>query len=141
MAGQRFTPVIIGVADVVNRSTKVEDAREPLDLITQAIQDAISDTALSSGSCETLRKSIDSIDVVATWTWPYSDLPGLISNNLRIKPKRKFYTDHGGNKPGKCLDEAARRISLGETTVEVVTGGEALASRKSSTSSVYGFRS
>jgi hypothetical protein len=65
---------------------------------------------------------------VKTWTWPYPDLPGLIAERLGIDPARKHYTDHGGNQPGLLFDEAARRISKGETKVAVLTGGEALAS-------------
>jgi hypothetical protein len=126
-----LTPVIVGVADVVNRSTKVEDAREPLDLITESIRNAIKDSGLVSDSAEALKDSIDSISVVATWTWPYNDLPGSIASKLGIKVGHKYYSPHGGNQPGKIFDEAARRISLGETKVAVCTGGEALASRKS----------
>lgn len=120
-------PVIIGVADVVNRSTKVEDAREPADLIHQAIIDAINDTGLTS-QATTLQSAIDSIDVVKPWTWPYPDLPGLLSQKLGINAKRRHLTPHGGNQPGVAFDEAAKRISLGQTKVAVLTGGEALAS-------------
>jgi len=44
--------------------------------------------------------------------------------------KRKFYSEHGGDKPGKLLDDAARKIAKGEVGVAVVCGGEALASCK-----------
>ena len=120
-------PVIIGVADVVNRSTKVEDAREPADLMHQAIIDAISDTGLTA-QASTLQSAIDSIDVVSTWTWPYPDLPGLLSKQLGVNAKHRQQSPHGGNQPGLLFDEAAKRITLGQTKVAVLTGGEALAS-------------
>ncbi|KAK6535646.1 hypothetical protein TWF694_002101 [Orbilia ellipsospora] len=119
-------PIIIGVADVINRSTKVEDAREPAVLMHQAILDAIADTEASG--LESLKLSIDSIDVVNTWTWPYPDLPGLLSEKLGVNPQHKHTSPHGGNQPALLFDEAARRISQGRTKVAVVTGGEALAS-------------
>jgi acetyl-CoA acetyltransferase len=126
-SSRRFTPVIIGVADVKNRSTRVEDAREPADLMLDAVRHALRDTGLDS--VEELQSRIDSIDVVRTWTWQYEDLPGLLAARLEIAPPtHQLYTDHGGNQPAKLLDEAARRISFGETTVALVTGGEALAS-------------
>ena len=75
-----------------------------------------------------LQSAIDSIDVVRTWTWPYDDLPGDIGRRLGVNARHRFYSDHGGNKPAKLFDLAARRISKGETKVAVVTGGEALAS-------------
>ncbi|RMZ77563.1 hypothetical protein DV737_g4291, partial [Chaetothyriales sp. CBS 132003] len=123
-----LTPVIIGVGDVVNRSTKVEDAREPLDLIVEAVHDSIKDTGISSDTVEKLRSSIDSIDVVATWTWPYTDLPGSVAKKLGIEVNHKHYTPHGGNQPGKIFDDTARRISQGKTKVGICAGGEALAS-------------
>lgn len=132
MPSSRKTPIIVGVADIVNRSRKVEDAIEPLHLMLQAIQKAIADTGLDASAAAGLQAEIDSIDVVKTWTWPYPDLPRLIAERLAVSPRRKHYSDHGGNQPGHLFDEAARRISLGETKVAVLTGGEALASRMSS---------
>ncbi|KAF1946198.1 hypothetical protein EJ02DRAFT_336434 [Clathrospora elynae] len=122
------TPVIIGVGDIKNRSTAVADAKEPATLMLEAIQVAIKDAASSSASG--LRSAIDSIDVVKTWTWPYPDLPGLLAQNLGVdrSVKWKRYSEHGGDKPGKLFDEAAKRIAEGECKVAVVTGGEALAS-------------
>ncbi|KAK4691559.1 hypothetical protein P7C71_g5465, partial [Lecanoromycetidae sp. Uapishka_2] len=128
MAGNSKTTIIVGVGDVRNRSQKVEDAVEPMQLMLQAIMSALEDTGLSPSSKSKLQSSIDSVDVVATWTWPYHDLPGLISQNLGIQPGHKRYSEHGGNQPMKLVDEAARRISQGESRVAIVTGGEALAS-------------
>jgi acetyl-CoA acetyltransferase len=122
------TPVVIGVGDFINRSKKVEHAVEPFQLMLSAIDEAVKDTGLSESSARILRAGIDSLDVVRTWTWPYPDLPGLIAERLGIDPVRKHYTDHGGNQPGLLFDEAARRISKGETKVAILTGGEALAS-------------
>jgi hypothetical protein len=123
------TPIIIGVGDVKNRSTAVADAREPATLILEAIQIAIQDA--SSFSILNLQTKIDSIDVVETWTWPYLDLPGLLAEKLGVEESLKWkrYSEHGGDKPGKLFDEAAKRIAKGECKVAIVTGGEALASR------------
>lgn len=128
MSQSRRTPVVVGVADIVNRSKKVEDAIEPLQLILRAIKDAIKDTGLSDSAASSLQSEIDSLDVVRSWTWPYPDLPSLVAKGLSIKPTRRHYSEHAGNQPGKLFDEAARRVSLGETKVAVLTGGEALAS-------------
>ena len=127
--GKRFTPIIVGVGDVKNRSTKVEDAVEPAQLMLDAIKLAIKDTQLAPSAASELQSSIDSIDVVKTWTWPYTDLPGLLAEKTGFQPKHKVQTEHGGNQPAKRLDEASRRISTGETKAALLTGGEALASR------------
>lgn len=125
-SGRRI-PVIIGVGDVVNRSKNVKDAVEPLQLMINAIQYAIQDTGLSASHLAALQSEIDSVDVVKTWTWP-CDYPSLIAERLAFKPLHKDYSEHGGNQPARCVDDAARRISLGESKVAIVTGGEALAS-------------
>ncbi|KAI4707623.1 hypothetical protein J4E89_007728 [Alternaria sp. Ai002NY15] len=116
------TPVIIGVGDIKNRSTAIADAKEPATLMLEAIQKAISDTA--SLSKTDLQSSIDSIDVVKTWTWPYPDLPGLLAEKLGVDQSLKWkrYSEHGGDKPGKLFDEAAKRIAKGECKVAIVTG-------------------
>lgn len=120
-----FTPVIIGVADVKNKS---QVHKEPATLMFEAISNAIQDTGLAS--LAPVISQIDSIDVVRTWTWPYADLPGLLGKWLGLdeRPTWTRYTDHGGNEPAKLVDEAAGRIARGESKVAVVTGGEALAS-------------
>ena len=122
------TPIIIGVGDVKNRSPKVDDAIEPMQLMLQATTRALEDSAISRSAAEEVKSNIDSVSVVASWTWPYADLPGLLAEKLGVQPRYKFYSEHGGNQPIKLVDEAARRISRGECKVAVVTGGEALAS-------------
>lgn len=128
MASQRAIPVVIGVGDINNKSTKLEDAIEPMKLMLQAIELAINDTQLSPSAQQDLQSKIDSIDCVATWTMPYPDLPGLLAKNLGINPKHKLLSAHHGDSPAMMFDDAARRISLGESRIAVVTGGEALAS-------------
>ncbi|KAF3927405.1 hypothetical protein ABW21_db0205841 [Orbilia brochopaga] len=119
-------PVIIGVADIVNRSTRVEDAIEPVELMRQAVIAALADA--SSTSSNDIKSSIDSLATVNTWTWPYHDLPGLLATKLGVTPKVTQVSPHGGNQPVLLFDEAARRIAAGEARVAVVAGGEALAS-------------
>ena len=121
-------PVVIGVGDIINRSHRIEDAVEPMFLMQRAIISAINDTLLPLHRARDLQASIDSIDVVASWTWPYHDLPGLLSQELHIQPKQKNYSKHGGHQPMKLVDEAARRISRGTNSVALIVGGESLAS-------------
>lgn len=128
MNSERFTPIVVGVGDIKNRSLKVEDAVEPLHLMLQATFRAIEDTNLSSSAQKELQAKINHVGVVNTWTWSYADLPGLISEKLGVKPSYKVLSHHGGDSPAKLFDEAARKISLGESKVALVTGGEALAS-------------
>jgi acetyl-CoA acetyltransferase len=153
-------PIIVGVADIVNRSLSPADAREPAALMLEAVHAALADAFIQTSpeaggdtkadsekekeedardekkeekKKDALRAAVDSIDVVRTWTWPYADLPGLLCEKLGLgigerEVKWKRYSEHGGDKPGKMVDEAARRIARGECSVAVVVGGEALAS-------------
>ena len=121
-------PIVVGVADFKNGSLRVEDAIEPLELMLRALSLAIKDTALPASAAEKLKSNVDSIDVVANWTWPYPDAPGLLAQKLNVQPTHKEESHHGGDSPARMLDEAARRISKRATKVAVVIGGEALAS-------------
>lgn len=124
-------PVIVGVADIVNRrkETRTDGKDEPAELILQAIVGAAQDASSASTSTELSNKllnDVDSISVVRPWSWPYPDLPGLLAERLKVSPKYKFTSPHGGNQPAKLLDEACKRIASGENKVAVITGGEAL---------------
>ena len=128
MATGQLIPVIVGVGDVKNRSRRIEDAIEPIELMLRATLNALKDTNLSPSTEKELQSSVDSVNVVANWTWPYADLPGLLSEKLDIQPLHKTYSEHGGHQPMSLVDEAARDISLCKNKVAIVTGGEALAS-------------
>ena len=128
MTFERAIPIVVGVGDVKNASLKLEDAVEPMALMLEAIMLAIKDTNSSPTAVADLQLKIDSLDIVATWTWPYPDLPGLLSKKLGITPRHQSCSPHGGNQPVKLFDEAARRISFRMSKLAVVTGGEALAS-------------
>ncbi|GAD94934.1 thiolase [Paecilomyces variotii No. 5] len=128
MAPPHKVPVIIGVGDFTNRSTQIEDAKEPMQLMVEAIHNAIRDTSLSPDRQTELQNHIDSVKVVATWSWPYEDLPGLIGAKLGTTLKSKELSDHGGHSPGLMLHKACVDIAHGSSDIAVVTGGESLGS-------------
>ena len=129
MSKLRSIPVIIGVGDVRDTFTGPEGAEEPLYLMLQAVHAAARDTKLPPYASENLVGEVDSIDVVRTWTWPYDDLASDLAREMGAKPSHKVTTArHGGDQPAKLIDEAARRISFGQSKIALVTGGEALAS-------------
>ena len=122
----RSTPVIVGVGEVRNKDADSSRAIEPADLMLEAIRRAVTDASIP----ETEFLSADSISVVPPWTWAYPDLPGLIAQKLKIRPSHLVISNHGGNQPARLCDDAARRISAGESKLAIITGGEALASCK-----------
>lgn len=122
-------PVIVGVGDIKNTSRDSRCAVEPLTLIVDAIRKAALDTGLSESSSHKLVQDLDCINVVQTWTWPYADLPGLVAAKIGAQPRHKYYSEIGGDKPVRLLDDVMRKIVTGVSDLAVVTGGEALASR------------
>lgn len=130
-----FIPIIIGVGDVRNKAA--QDSIEPVDLMLEAVRLSLIDCNLSHLNSQRLQSDIDSIDVVACSTWPYHDLPGLVSERLGVDAKHKNYTPNMGNQPVKLLNDMARRIVTGESEVALMTGGETLASRMLDDDPIY----
>ena len=126
-------PIIVGVGDVRNKSTSVQDAIEPAQLMATAIRAAAADTGLDAGAQRRLLASADALRVVPTWTWAYGDLPATVADYLGINPSTRVHDYHGGNQPALQCDEAARAIASRKSSIAILTGGEALASRKSTT--------
>jgi hypothetical protein len=77
MAGQQKTPIIVGVREVKNPSRACQDPIEPMQLMLQAIREALNDTGLSASTTKKLYGDIDSVSVIASSTWQYEDLPSL----------------------------------------------------------------
>ncbi|KAL2872288.1 uncharacterized protein BJX67DRAFT_2031 [Aspergillus lucknowensis] len=126
-------PVLVGIGDINDRDAKGrEDAPEPLTLMLRAIGAAIQDTALAPEAAQKLQAAIDSVSVVANWTWPYPNAPELLVQRLGL-PGAVHTTEshHGGDSPGQLFDEAARRVAYKKSKVALVTGAEALASLES----------
>ncbi|KGQ05221.1 hypothetical protein BBAD15_g9548 [Beauveria bassiana D1-5] len=136
MSPSRATPIIIGVGDVRNKSSKPEDAIEPSKMMVGAIKNAIKDTGLDAGAQKQLLGDADSLRIIPTWTWPYNDLLSTVANDLGIRPATKEMPTHGGNQPALQCDEAARAIANGQSKVAILTGGEAMASRAGARHSV-----
>ena len=112
-------PVLVGIGEIIDRPADRALGQEPLALMVAALQRAEADAGAA------LLARVDSLDVVNSITWPYTDLPGLICGRLGIAPRRQFYGEVGGNTPILFIHEAAQRIARGESTVAAVVGGEA----------------
>jgi acetyl-CoA C-acetyltransferase len=113
------TPVIVGVGEITQRTKDPAQAMEPLALMEAAIRAADQD---AGGG---LLTRVDSLDIVAEYSWPYADAPAQLSQRLQIQPARQTYGAVGGESPVRFIHEAALRIWRGETTVAVVVGAEA----------------
>ena len=121
MVASTKTPVIIGVGEIKNPSRRKEDAIEPLDLMLSAINASAHD-ADGSRMAELLA-CVDSVSVVASSTWSYTDLPKLLSAKLGIRPSHKAYSALAGSASIQLIDDTARLIAKGDSQVGVAVGG------------------
>jgi acetyl-CoA acetyltransferase len=130
MSNAAEIPILVGVGDINDRAaTRRDDAAEPLTLMLRAIGAAIQDTTLAPEAAQKLQSAIESVSVVANWTWPYPNAPDLLVQRLGLPGAVHTHeSHHGGDSPGQLFDEAARRVAYKKSKVAVVTGAEALAS-------------
>lgn len=122
----RSTPVIVGIGEICQKSVDINHPVEPADLILAAIRRAVQDTQVNDAD---IIRHIDSISIVPPWSWSYQHLPSLVAEKLGRDISQLHMGVHGGNQPALLTDNAARCVSLRETKVAVVAGGEALATR------------
>lgn len=111
-------PVIAGIGEIADKPKDVTQALEPVALMVEAARRA-------DAEAKGLLAEVDSIDIVGLVSWRYSDTAALLSEKLGVSPKRTVYGPVGGESPIRYFHEAARRIANGESTVSLVTGGEA----------------
>ena len=117
-------PVIVGVGQLrSNRERTADGAREPADLIADAIRRAVADSGAPS-----LIARADRLDVVRVISWAYDDLVGDVIRRLGRDAIAGDHSDVGGNRPVQLLDEAGARIADGTADVQIVAGAEAAAS-------------
>src|SRR6202171_5707733 len=112
-------PVIVGVGEVVDRTTDIAEGLEPLTLLEQALRRAEAD---SGGK---LLGEISSLDIVNFLSWRYRDPEKHLALRLGIDPAHLYYGPVGGESPIRYLHEAAKRIARGECSVAAVCGAEA----------------
>jgi acetyl-CoA C-acetyltransferase len=117
-------PIIVGVAQLVNRSEGPEDAREPLDLMTEVARAAAEDTRVRG-----LLEQADSVQVVNTVSWAYRDAPGHLAEAVGAQPRERVYTAVGGNGPQWLVSRTADAIVRGDVRLAVIAGGDAMRSR------------
>jgi acetyl-CoA C-acetyltransferase len=116
-------PVIIGVGEVTEKIRDPLQGNEPIALMEQALRAAELDAGAS------LLATIDSLDIVAEYSWPYADPIGLLNGRIGAKPAHAEYGVAGGESPVRFIHEAALRIARGECKVAAVVGAEAAYTR------------
>jgi acetyl-CoA C-acetyltransferase len=118
-----ITPVIVGAAQVT-QNKDVNIPLDPLKLIAKACNNALSNSGVKG-----LRSVIDTLYMSTISSWIYDNVPSKLSILLNIKPSQKVTAPISGNMPQLLVNKAATAISLGESNVILITGGEAAYSK------------
>jgi len=106
-------PVIAGVGQLTNRPRSVEDAIEPVEMMTGVARTAERDAGVAG-----LLAQVDSVQVVNMLSWTYADAPGLLAARIGARPTHKVYSGIGGETPQRLVNETAAAIA---ETVQAVT--------------------
>ena len=115
------SPCIIGVAQ---QTWREPPAPEPLEMWETVARAAADDAGLAAVD------AVDSLDVVYTQSWTYDDAPGRLAERLGCAPGRGHYSGIGGTTPQVLVNGVAERMLRGESSLALVVGAEALATRR-----------
>ncbi len=116
-ASDANTPVIIGIAHVDQRVADPAAAREPLDLMLDAVRAAAQDT----GSPDALHA--DSVRVVRGM-WPYADPARVIARAIGASAAETVLTPFGGNFVQSAINASCVDIANGDHQLILLTGAE-----------------
>jgi len=112
------TPVLVGVAQVEQRIDDPNEAREPLDLMAEAVVEAAED----AGSRELLARA-DAVRVIRGM-WRYGDPGRAVAERVGGSGARTAITPFGGNFVQATVNHTAREILAGDLDIAILTGAE-----------------
>ena len=123
------TPCIIGVAQRTWRPDETEgDAPEPLAMWEEVARAAAADTG--GPAAARVLDRLDSLQIVYCQSWQYDDPPARLAERLAASPRHQFYSGIGGTTPQLLAQTAGEAILAGEYDVALITGAEALETRR-----------
>ena len=128
MAIDPRTPCVIGVAQRTIRPGE-GPSPEPLALWEEVTRAAAADAAARSGA-DAVLQAVDSLQVVYCIAWPYDRPVDRLADALGIAPRHRVYSGIGGTTPQVLVDDAATAILAGDLDVAVITGAEALETKR-----------
>jgi acetyl-CoA C-acetyltransferase len=131
------TPILVGAGQYTEHLNK-QDApslHPPMELAARACSAAIAD---AGGAL--LATDIDAIAVIRLfsdsaplWACPFgrsNNPPQSIAQRLGANPKKRIYSNVGGNSPLQLLAELSGAIARGDIDCALVAGAEAIASQR-----------
>lgn len=120
-------PVVVGVGQLKRRPAgSVAGLASPPEMMAEAALLAAAD----SGAGGALLGRVDSLQCVESMSWRAPDPAFAVAAVLGIEPRERVRASTGGNSPQTLVNAAAVAISAGRADVVVITGGEAMYTRR-----------
>lgn len=132
LMNEKHIPVLVGCGQITEKDVEPQDARNPLQLIVDAIRSAAEDTSRAKPLIEAIDTiaavglAIDAVYPPSPIAGHYANLPKSIANQLGIEASKLYYTAAGGNTPQMLVNHFAEQIAQGQTSTVLLAGGEAL---------------
>ena len=120
-------PVLIGVAQSIQRKDDLADTIGPLEMMIEIARSAAEDSGAGAGVAGVL-EAADTLGVVSLIGTRSSNPPDGLAREMGIDPKRKLMTRVGGEMPLVLVNELAGCIAAGESEVALILGANPLAS-------------
>ena len=118
MAIDDRTPILVGVAQVEQREDDPGAAREPLELMVQAVEAAAADCGNPN-----ILQAADSVRVVRGM-WGYGNPARNVAERIGASGAETGLTSLGGNYVQSLTNRSFRDIQSGKNDIVIVTGGE-----------------
>ena len=113
----QHTPVLVGISHLEQRFTDFESAKEPVQLMIEAVnaaaEDAGSKALLDAGSVRVIRG-----------IWPYQDPARAIAQAIGSPNAETVLSPYGGNFVQTVLNQSALDIQSGQHDIIILTGAE-----------------
>ena len=110
-------PVLVGISHVEQRISDWSEGKEPLDLMVDAVRDALSDTGVD------LVPLVDAIHVIGG-LWQYKNPAAHIAQQIGAQNVETGLTTLGGNMVQYALSQSALEIQRAEKRIVILTGAE-----------------
>jgi acetyl-CoA C-acetyltransferase len=111
-------PVLVGVAQLVQRDAEPAQALEPLAMLERAARDAARD----AGAGDACLRGLDTIALVDGIGWRPQNGPRLLAERIGAHPRRECVSAIGGEMPLRVLNHLARAIGAGRSRAALLVG-------------------
>ncbi|HEY2303282.1 MAG TPA: hypothetical protein VGH66_15385 [Acidimicrobiales bacterium] len=110
------TPVLVGVAQYVNRDPDPTSPSMPLDTIEGVVGAALDDSGVGSRGLA----HVDALYVLPPTRWHPANVVDLVTTQLGIRPRQQWLTASGGEVGVFAANHAARQIAAGDVSCAVL---------------------